>query len=154
MKTRIFLWILAGATQAGCASVTIRNYIREEHPYRKTFYAPYDAVLEATVQSLKDSGWEISKKTDPAVFERNRDQGDHQVKQVLLFTDVRQMALVLGTRYARMNIYLQSSPSGDNSTDVELRYLTVTSVSLKNFYNYRNDGYARKLFERIGSRLK
>ncbi|MBI5416084.1 MAG: hypothetical protein HZA29_04640, partial [Candidatus Omnitrophica bacterium] len=99
-------------------------------------------------------GWEISKKTDPAVFERNRDQSGAQVKQVLLFTDVREMPLVLGTRYARMNIYLQSSAPGENSTDVELRYLTVTSVSLKSFHNYRNDGYARKLFERIESRLK
>ncbi len=152
MKVRNLFLILIGIALAGCASVTIPNYIRDEHPYRKTFYAPFDAVLDATVHALEDAGWKVAKTTEPSVFERNKETDVPGVRQILLFTDVRQMALVFGTRYARMNIYVQSGT--DNSTEVELRYLTVTSASLKNFQNYRNDRYAEKFFGRIESLLK
>lgn len=149
MKKSIFVLLFL---LTGCASVTIPNYIRDEHPYRKTFYAPFDTVLEATVHALEDSGWQVAKTTEPSVFERNKATDTPGVRQILLFTNVRQMPLILGTRYARMNVYLQSTP--DNTTEIELRYLTVTSVSLKNFQNYRNDGYAQKFFTRIESLLK
>ena len=152
MRTRNLFWVLIGIVLIGCASVTVPNYIRDEHPYRKTFYAPFDTVLDATVHALEDFGWKVAKTTEPSVFERNKDTDKPGVKQLLLFTDVREMALIVGTRYARMNIYVQSA--ADNSTEVELRYLTVTSVSLKNFQNYRNDRYAGKFFARIESLLK
>ena len=152
MRARILLWMVIGTALMGCASVTIPNYIRDEHPYRKTFYASFDTVLDAAVHALEDSGWKVAKTTEPSVFERNKDADKPGVKQILLFTDVRQTALIFGTRYARMNIYLQSA--ADNSTEVELRYLTVTSASLKNFQNYRNDRYAEKFFGRIESLLK
>lgn len=152
MKTKILFGILLGIALAGCASVTIPNYIREEHPYRKTFYASFDDVLNATVQAMEEMGWQIAKKTDPAIFERNKSTDNPQIKQILLFTDVRQTAFILGTRYARMNIYLQSAT--ESATDVELRYLKVTSVSLKNFQNYRNDRFAEKVFARIAAILK
>ncbi len=152
MKLRNLFLLLVGIVLAGCASVTIPNYIRDEHPYRKTFYASFDTVLDTTVHALEDFGWKVAKTTEPSVFERNKDTDKPGVKQILLFTDVRQTAFIFGTRYARMNIYVQSG--ADNSTEVELRYLTVTSASLKNFQNYRNDRYAEKFFARIESLLK
>ena len=152
MKTRILLWIVIGTALMGCASVTIPNYIRDEHPYRKTFYASFDTALEATVHALEDSGWKVAKTTEPSVFERNKDTDKPGVRQILLFTNVRQTAFIFGTRYARMNIYLQSAD--DSSTEVELRYLKITSASLKNFQNYRNDRYAGKFFGRIEFLLK
>lgn len=151
MSKRILFWISV-FTVMGCASVTIPNYIRDEHPYHKKFYAPFDTVLEAAVHALEDSGWQVTKRTDPSVFERNKDAGTSGVQQILLFTDVRQMPLFVGTRYARMNIYLQST--AENTTEIELRYLTITSVSLKNFQNYRNDRFAEKFFARIETLLK
>lgn len=152
MKQKILFWFFLTLILAGCASVTIPNYIRDEHPYRKTFYAPYDAALDATVHALEDFGWKVAKTTEPSVFERNKDTDKPGVRQILLFTNVRQTAFIFGTRYARMNIYLQSAD--DNSTEVELRYLKITSASLKNFQNYRNDRYAEKFFARIESLLK
>ena len=151
MRKNVLLWVSLFAL-AGCASVTIPNYIRDEHPYRKTFYASYDTVLDATVHALEDFGWKVAKTTEPSVFERNKDTDKPGVRQILLFTDVRQMAFIFGTRYPRMNIYVQSGTDG--STEVELRYLTVTSASLKNFQNYRNDRYAGKFFGRIEFLLK
>jgi hypothetical protein len=151
MKKNVLFFVSLFAL-IGCASVTIPNYIRDEHPYRKTFYAPFDTVLDATVHALEDSGWKVAKTTEPSVFERNKDTDKPGVRQILLFTDVRETALIFGTRYARMNIYVQSA--ADNSTEVELRYLRVTSASLKNFQNYRNDRYAEKFFGRIESLLK
>ena len=151
MKKNVLFFVSLFAL-IGCASVTIPNYIRDEHPYRKTFYASFDTVLDVTVHALEDSGWKVAKTTEPSVFERNKDMDKPGVKQILLFTNVRQMAFIFGTRYARMNIYVQSA--ADNSTEVELRYLRVTSASLKNFQNYRNDRYAEKFFGRIESLLK
>ncbi len=136
----------------GCVSVTIPHYIRDQHPYRKTFDASFDEVLAATVQTIGEMDWKIVQETDPAIFERNKDINQPRVRQILIFTDSRPMAFVLGTRYTRMNIYLQSTT--DNTTDVELRYLRVTSVSLKNFQNYRNDGFAQRIFSRIAAILK
>ena len=151
MKKNVLFFVSLFAL-IGCASVTIPNYIRDEHPYRKTFYASFDTVLDVTVHALEDSGWKVAKTTEPSVFERNKGMDKPGVKQILLFTNVRQMAFIFGTRYARMNIYVQSA--ADNSTEVELRYLRVTSASLKNFQNYRNDRYAEKFFGRIESLLK
>lgn len=152
MKLRNLFLLLVGIVLAGCASVTIPNYIRDEHPYRKTVYASFDAVLDAAVHALEDAGWKVAKTTEPSVFERNKATDNPAVKQILIFTDVRQMAFIFGTRYARMNVYLQSA--ADGSTEIELRYLTVTAASLKNFENYRNDRYAKKFFARVESLLK
>lgn len=131
----------------GCASVMIPNYIHDEHPYSKKLYADFDKVLEATQQALKESGWEVAKTTDPSIFERNKTPVDPHSRGALLFTEIRQTSLFLGSRYARMNIYLSAGP--DNTTDVEVRYLTVTSVPFKSFYNYRNDRFVQKLLTRL-----
>ncbi len=146
-RRKIFLLGIPLLFCMGCASVIVPQYIHEEHPYHKKLYADFDKVQEAIHQALKESGWQVAKTADPAIFERNKTPVDPQARQVLIFTEIRQTALFLGTRYARMNIYLHAGH--DNTTEVEARYLTVTSVPFKTFYNYRNDRFVQKLLERL-----
>ena len=120
----------------GCASIDIPNYIQDENPYKKTFKMSYADVLEATKQSLEYAGWTIVQEADPAVYEHAR-IADAGIKQVLLLTNVRQLGLVVGTRYARINVYVHSAK--DVSTEVEVRYVTANSVGFKTFYNYQRD---------------
>ena len=135
----------------GCANVHIPDYISDENPYRRIFYADFSSTLAATAQSLESLGWPISKTAEPSIFERSRLTEEGNRQQTLLFTEIRQTPLFLGTRYARVNAYLRAVT--DHTTEVELRYLTVTSVPLKSFYNYRKDHFIKRVFQEIERRL-
>ena len=72
-------------------------------------------------------------------------------QQILLFTQIRETGLFLATRYARMNVFVKTAPQ--DATDVEVRYMTVTSFPLKTFYSYQKDKFVNKVFRGIRSRL-
>jgi len=146
-----FLNILLLLTLTGCASITIPNYIYDKHPKLKTFYAPYDQVHTATLKVLGDLGWKIEKETDPALYERGRQLHDTSRKQTLIFTDINQLSFFAGSRYAKLNVFLRVT--ADKATEVEVRYLKVTSVMFKTFYNYKNDRLAEHIFNRIEEEL-
>ena len=130
----------------GCSSVNIPNYIADKYPYKKTFYGEYSEILKATEQALKEFGWDITGRADPNVFERVS-SGDKIRQQTLLFTRIRETSLVVGSRYARLNAYIRSGD--DHNCEVEIRYVTVSSTTVKNFYNYRKDHLIEKIFKRI-----
>ena len=138
-------------TLTGCASITIPNYIHDRHPNLKTFYAPYDQVHAATLKALGDLGWRIEQETDPALYERGRQSQDMSRQQTLIFTDINQLSFFAGSRYARLNVFLHVT--ADKATEVEVRYLKVTSVMFKTFYNYKNDRLAERIFKRIEKEL-
>jgi len=69
----------------------------------------------------------------------------------LILTQARQVGLFLGTRYARINVYVQSTD--DVTTDVEIRYMTANSVGFKTFYNYKHDKSVERLFQSIEKNL-
>jgi hypothetical protein len=141
----VFLLLALG----GCASVTIPNYIQDKYPYKRTFYAPFDQVREAAVQTFGEFGWTIGKESEPALFERERESGSS--KQTLLFTEIRQTSFFVGSRYARLNAYLRAT--ADHETEVEIRYLTVTSVPFKRFHHYKNDRAIERIFRHIEGKL-
>ena len=131
---------------AGCVSATIPHYLQDKSPYKKKFYSDYDNTFKAVQAALKDFGWKISSLSDPLVYEQNPATDEVLPKQVLLFTDVRPTAFFLGTRYAKMNIFVRSLSDG---TEVEIRYLTVTSTPFKALENYKNDDAVQKIFDHI-----
>ena len=131
----------------GCASTNIPSYIQDKYPYKRTFYADFDKVYKATAQTLLKYGWTVTGTSDPSVFERSSSTDDSQNKQILIFTDIRQTSLFFGTRYARINAYIRTQ--SDHSTEVEIRYLTISSMSFKNFYNYRKDKLIERMFKHI-----
>ncbi len=135
----------------GCVSATIPHYLQDKSPYKKKFYASYDDTLKAVQTTLPDLGWKITSLSDPVVYEQNSAGNEAVPKQILMFTDVRQTAFFLGTRYAKMNIYVRSLSDG---TEVEIRYITVTSTPFKTLKNYKNDNAVQRIFDRIEKALK
>ena len=129
----------------GCAAAQIPAYLQKKFPYTHRFYAGYDKALSSLEQTLSDLGWVIEKQVDPSIFEEDT-QSAPGSKSILVITQVRQTPMILGTRYAKMNIILHSS--GDVS-EIELRYVTVTSLPLKNFVSYKNDSAAERFFGRF-----
>ena len=148
---RKFLFLLLILCFSGCMSVNMPHYIQDKNPYKKTFYSNFNDVLKTTLETLKELGWVLSKKVDPTVFERTTETNESQTNQILLFTEIRQTSLFIASRYARINVYLRSGT--ENTTEVEIRYLTVNSFPFKNFYNYRNDHAIEQIWKLIKKKL-
>lgn len=137
--------LLALMFLSGCSTTQIPNYLQPKKPYIKRYDANYDQALRTMEETLAGLGWKIEEKTDPGVYEHTR-ADDLDENQVLIFTEVRPTPMFVGTRYARMNIYLRSKK---NVSEVEVRYLTTTSTALKNFSTYNNDSAVKRLFARL-----
>ena len=116
-------------TLIGCTSIRIPNYIYDKYPYKRTLYVDFDKARAATLETLSEFGWTIEKESEPGLYEYERTPGDGG-KQTLLFTQIRDTSFFVGSRHARLNAYLHAA--GTNETELEIRYLTVTSVLFKN----------------------
>ncbi|MFH1360525.1 MAG: hypothetical protein ABIJ41_05755 [Candidatus Omnitrophota bacterium] len=136
---------------AGCVTVKIPKYLRDEFPYEKKYYASYEDTLNATLEALKNLGWKISDTSHPAVFEQEGLIPGEESKQILIFTNVRQTPLLLSSRYMSLNIYVWSL---NKSTDVEIRYFSVTPALFKSIQSYKNDPVVEKIFNRISELLE
>ena len=136
----------------GCVSIDIPKYIPDNHPYKKKFYASFDEVSKVTRGTLQDNGWKIESTSDPAIYERTKLVGNKPGRQIVIFTKIRQTSLVIGTKYARINAFLWTG--SDSSIELELRYITVSSIPLKTFYNYRKDSAIESLLKQIEKRLQ
>lgn len=134
----------------GCATANIPIYLPEKKPYAKRFYADYDAILSATETTLKDLGWSIEDQVNPSVYEAARST-DLNEKQLLVVTAVRQLPFFVGTRYARINIFLRSRAG---ISEVEIRYLTVSTIAFMKMRDYSNDAESRRIFGKIDEVLR
>lgn len=150
MKSRFLIVALAFVCIIGCSSISIPNYIPDQNPYKQIFFGAFDEVLNATNETLDDLGWVIQSQAEPATFERSA-LADPNMQQILIFTEVRQTALIVGSRYSRMNIFLREQE--DNQVEVEIRYVTVSSTAVKTFRDYRQDQVAKNVFSKIQYRL-
>ena len=143
-------WVVLLIACAGCVTVKIPKYLKDESPYKKKFYASFDKTFAATKQALQDTGWKVTETSSPAVFEQSPSATEKGQKEILIFTEVRQTPLILSSRYMGVNVYLRSA---DNSTDVEIRYISVMPMLFKNAETYKNDLVVNKIFERISQLL-
>ena len=137
--------LLAVMFLAGCATTSMPSYLQPKKPYVKRYYAKYDQSLTAVKKVLTELGWTVEESTDPGVYEHTR-FNELDENQILVVTSVRPTPMVVGTRYARMNIYLRSKK---DMSEVEVRYLTTTSTALNNFSTYNNDGAVKRFFIRL-----
>ncbi len=133
----------------GCVSVHIPVYLPDKNLYVKRFYATHDKALAVITRVIEELGWQIEGTTDPSVYEQNRTH-DLDGKEILLFTNVRQTPLFLGTRYAKINIFVRSK---NEISEIEIRYITVTSLFSYNIESYRNNSAVQRIFSRITSLL-
>ncbi len=148
---KILVLFLVSFSLIGCASVGIPKYIKDNHPYKHTFYADFDTVLDATLRTLDDLDWKVAAKSDPAIYEQNKVLKDPQAQQILILTEVRPAPLSAGKKNARLNIYLLQNQ--DKRTEVEIRYLTLTSVPFKSFFDYKADAIVDKILQVIDEKL-
>ena len=150
-KTKNFLLIFLFLSTAGCATVSVPNYIYDKHPYKKEFYGQFNEILDAVKGVLKDHGWEISKTTDPSVYEQGK-SNETADNKALLITEIRQTSFFFGSSYSRLNVFLR--PGTDKRTEVEFRYLAVNSFPIKAFNSYRKDKLIDRFFKDLDERLK
>ncbi len=142
---KIILLLLMLFVFAGCSSVQIPAYIQEKKPFNQRFYAGYPRVVAACQQALLDLGWVVEKEVAPQVFEvvsADSPEGEN----ILLVTETRETRMILGTRYARMNIYVRSK--GDIS-DVEVRYMVITDLFLYKPKVFGDEAFAQRFFSRM-----
>ena len=147
MMKRLLFLMLTCLTLASCSSVHMPSYIQDDYPYQDLIYADYDKTVDAVRDTLISLGWEITDMVDPAVYERNKILDSPYDQHTMIFTDVRQTRLFVGTRYQRMNIYLKSIDK--NSTHIEVRYLTASSFLFKTFYAHKNDAVVKRIINAI-----
>ena len=138
------------AVCAGCVSVQIPQYLRDQHPYKKEYIANYDETLAAVKKVLKNAEWKISSTTDPVVFEATAQNKSSEDKRILLFTESKQTSMFLFSSYSQLNIYVRALT---NSTEVEIRYEAVLPLPFKQFRTYRNDSFVNKLLKQIADQL-
>jgi len=134
----------------GCTSAVIPNYLPDQQPYVRRYQADFDQTLKAVHESLTDLGWQIEQTADPLVYEQDKIRQADQ-RDILIMTGVRQTPLFIGTRYAKMNVYIHSQ---QQESEVEIRYLTITSLPFKNVSSYNNEKAAERILNYIGKILE
>ena len=147
MRTSIV--VLLCVLVAGCTSAVIPHYLPDTNPYSRRYDAGYEQTYAAVKEALDDLGWVIEQEADPLVYEQDQNQNKSQ-NDVLIMSNTRQTPLFVGTRYAKLNIYIHSQ---DDISDVELRYLTINSLPFKAVTNYSNDAAAERILDYIGEVL-
>lgn len=133
---------------SGCVTAKIPDYLTDKNSYKRQFFVTFEEALQATRTALEDLGWTIINQADPAVYEQTPTP---LMRQVILFTDIRQTPMFLGSRYAKMNLILRQLKE---QTEIEIRYLTVSSLPFKNIESFKNDAAVARIFEKIADELK
>lgn len=135
----------------GCATVDIPGYVKDENPYKHKVYANFDQTLAATMETLDDFGWVVTKTTKPSVFEQGYSL-EEKDQRIIILTETRKTSLFLASRYARINVLI--SRLDQEETEIELRYMTVNSVLFKTFRSYKKDAAVERMLGVIEDRLK
>ncbi len=147
-KYTIFLAVIF---LTGCASVKTLDYIQDINPYRQPFHSDYQTVVESTKTVLKEIGWTVVKETDPSVYERHRDITLKNASQILLFVELEKKSFIRRDGDIRLNVLIWSSK--ENKTEVEIRYQKITKITLRKFYDYRDDKRIKNIFQRLEEAL-
>lgn len=146
------LLVLGLIAVCGCTSINVPNYVKDEHPYERSFYAPFAKVKAATDEALAEYGWTVIRESDPALFEVDRASEGGAQSQTLMFTEIRQTNFFVGSKYTRLNAFLRPLPDG--ATQVEIRYLGISSILFKKSYQYRNDKAINRILDAIEEKIK
>ena len=148
---RLLLLILL-VTFGGCTSIVLPSYVSDKNPYKKRFYGDYVAVVEAAKKALDKFGWSVTEEPDPGIYEHRWEMNDPNVHHILLFTKYKESYYGLGTKNVVLNAYIRAGVN--EATEVELRYLKVSTVSYKSFYDYKNDKLIEQIFKEIEKNLQ
>ena len=145
---KILSGILSIVFLSGCVAAVLPQYLSDKHPYKKEFFSDYDESVEAVKTSLAELGWTVAGQGSPDVYERAVTPND---KSVIIFSEIRQTPMFFGSRYAKLNVIVRGI---QDKTEIEIRYVTVTSVPFRNIETFRNDATVKRIFEHIEKYLK
>ncbi|MCA9400348.1 MAG: hypothetical protein KC713_01880 [Candidatus Omnitrophica bacterium] len=129
----------------GCSGVVSPNYIKDIHPYTKKFYANFGQVRTALTTVLQDKGWSITKTTDPITYEHESIIEQSRTQRLLIFAEYIDQSLLTPDTEERINIFIRTS--ADMTTEVEIRYQSVTSLMVKNIVRYKSDRFVEEIFQ-------
>ena len=149
MKKYILMVLIL--TFTGCATISVPKYVKDANPYKKIFYRDFNKVQKAVVEVIEAEGFKVIETADPLVYESGKGYSGFKGEQTLIITDTRQTAFILGTRYARINLLIRTIDV--TSTEVEIRYMTITQIPFKSFYSYNKKVFAEKVFRLISKKL-
>ncbi|HSA30785.1 MAG TPA: hypothetical protein P5160_03190 [Candidatus Omnitrophota bacterium] len=144
MRRTILLSLLLTVFCVGCASIQIPGYLQDKKPSVRQFYGGFERTSQAVRRALAELGWEVEDEVLPEVYEVSPRQGVQQ--EVLMISVIRQTSFFIGTRYARMNVYIRSN--GEVS-EVELRYMKVSTLFFSKKRSYGDENFSRRFFELI-----
>lgn len=136
----------------GCGTVNVPNYIKDTHPHTHLIYGNFDQALSAVTQSLNKHGWAVVEQKDPTVYEHSPVQ-DEGGREILLFSDIKQVSSVMGTKYQRINIYLRST-SRPKETEMELRFISIGSYAGAKTKKYKHPDKAQMIFASVDQFLQ
>ncbi len=145
---KTFIGIVSIVFLSGCVAAILPQYLSDKHPYKKEFFSDYAESVEAVKTALAELGWTIAGEGNLDVYERAVTPND---KSVIIFSEIRQTPMFLGSRYAKLNVIVRGI---QNKTEIEIRYVTVTSLPFRNIQTYKNDATAQRIFEHIEKHLK
>lgn len=145
---KIFLSIVSVVFLSGCTAAVLPQYLSDKHPYKKEFFVEYGASVASVKTALAELGWTVAGEGKPDVYERTVEQNDNSI---IIFSEIRQTPMFLGTRYAKLNVLVRGI---QDKTEIEIRYVTVTSIPFRNIQNYKNDATVKRIFDHIARHLK
>ena len=135
----------------GCVTISIPQYLKDKHPYKKKFFAKFEETFAATKEALTHAGWVITEEADPTTYEQDQAYDEVKGKQVLIFTEEKQAARFLYSRYYKLNAFVRTLGDG---TEVEIRYMSMTPVLFFKMERYKNDGLVNSIFAQISKKLE
>lgn len=145
---KFLLGIISIVLLSGCVAATLPQYLSDRNPYKKEYFAGYDESVAAVKTALGELGWKVAGEGDPMTYER---QASPSEKRIILFFEIRQTPMFFGTRYGKLNVIVRGI---QDKTEIEIRYVTVTSIPFKSFQTYKNDATVQRIFEHIATHLK
>jgi hypothetical protein len=151
---RILGVIFLSLVIAGCVTVVVPKYLGNDFSYKKEFNADFETTFAAAVKSLEDLGWRVSDTESTPVYKGSTDQDNLREYETLIFTEIKQRSLFVFSSYLTLNLYVRSI--SETTSEVEMRYLSIT-VFPPLFGQRRvdkNDGLARKIYNRINENLR
>ena len=122
-----------------------------KYPVKQMMQKEYEGVDAAKIKALKGAGWKIAEEADPALLERRHESQDASRPKTVIFTQIRQLSFFVGSGYSRLNVFLNVAV--DKATEVEIRYVKVTTVGPKTLNNFKNDKLVNRLLKRIEENL-
>ena len=148
MRKMFFSVLCLAVIVSGCTVVQVPMYLPDDKVFTQRVYVDFETALNAVRMAVADFQWDVSSEVPPEMYEV--DSESQTEKEILLITDIKNTHLFVGSRYARMNIYIRSTGA---VSEIEFRYMVVNSMVVWKPRTYGSQNLADRFFARVESHL-